>query len=161
MPRRATRSANCHRDVADSSVALPKGQNALGVQRKGKFTPQALLHLAFGQAEASGDRIRNSQRDAHGPIESLRGRVGFLQRVPPQEKRRTLGGKRPPVWSAEIQRSPPDQVAKTSYTLYDVGRPGKVADGRLRLIIRPRRGGSRWRYCRSGSPPVPCWGLPP
>src|ERR1035438_8319026 len=24
MPRRATRSANCHRDVADSSVALPK-----------------------------------------------------------------------------------------------------------------------------------------
>jgi hypothetical protein len=43
------------------------------------------------------------------------------------KKRRTLGGKRPPVWSAKIQISPPDQVVKTSYTLYDVGWSGKVA----------------------------------
>ena len=58
---------------------LPKGENALGVERKGQFTPQALLHLAFGQAKAAGDRIGDLQCDAHGPIASLRGQVGFLQ----------------------------------------------------------------------------------
>jgi hypothetical protein len=57
---------------------LAKGQNALGIQRKSELTPQA-FHLAFGQAEAPGDRIRNLQVDAHDPIESLRGRTGSLQ----------------------------------------------------------------------------------
>jgi hypothetical protein len=59
---------------------LAKGQNALGIQRKGELTPQAFFHLAFGQAEAPGDRIRNLQVDAHDPIESLRGPAGSLQR---------------------------------------------------------------------------------
>src|ERR1035438_7720400 len=58
---------------------LAKGQNALGIQRKSEFTPQTLFHLAFGQAEAPGDRIRNLQVDAHDPIESLRGRTALCK----------------------------------------------------------------------------------
>ena len=58
---------------------LAKGQNALGVQRQSELTPQSLFHLAFGQAEAPSDRIRNLEVDAHSPIESLRGRTGSLQ----------------------------------------------------------------------------------
>src|ERR1039458_3128744 len=58
---------------------LAKGQNALGIQRKSELTPQAFFHLAFGQAEAPSDRIRNLQVDGHDPIESLRGRAGSLQ----------------------------------------------------------------------------------
>src|ERR1019366_5290002 len=56
------------------------------------------------------------------------------------KKRRTLGGKRPPVWSAEIQIPPPNKVEKTSYTLYDVEIPEKVADGGI-PPTPPRPGG--------------------
>src|ERR1039457_7386019 len=93
---------------------------------------------------------------------------------PPEKKRRALGGKRPPVWSAEIRISPPDQVVKSGYILnflhpYDVVRHGKVAgrgkfqerrqrDGAPAAVeesappalslIHPWRGGWRWRYWR-------------
>ena len=91
-----------------------------------------------------------------------------------KKKRRALGGRRPPVWSAEIRISPPDQVVKSGYILnflhpYDVVRHGKVAsrgkfqerrqrDGAPAAVeesappalslIHPWRGGWRWRYRR-------------
>src|ERR1017187_3042250 len=72
---------------------------------------------------------------------------------PPEKKRRALGGKRPPVWAAEMPISPTDQVVKSGYILnflhpYDVVRHGKVAsrgkfqerrqpDGAPTLLPRP------------------------
>src|ERR1039458_4167533 len=50
MPRRATRSANCHRDVADSSVALPKDRMPWA------YSDRASSHRRRSSTSPSGKR---------------------------------------------------------------------------------------------------------
>src|ERR1035441_2791098 len=50
MPRRATRSANCHRDVADSSVALPKDRMPWA------YSDRASSHRSRSSTSPSGKR---------------------------------------------------------------------------------------------------------
>src|ERR1019366_2487038 len=50
MPRRATRSANCHRDVADSSVALPKDRMPWA------YSERASSHRRRSSTSPSGKR---------------------------------------------------------------------------------------------------------
>src|ERR1035437_4757552 len=50
MPRRATRSANCHREIADSSVALPKDRMPCA------YSERASSHRRRSSASPAGKR---------------------------------------------------------------------------------------------------------
>src|ERR1017187_8399926 len=113
MPRRPTRSANCHREIADSSVALPKdrmpcayNERASSHRRRSSASPAGKRRLRATESETVsvmlivllrvyvvGASIWNTGSPAS---------TGAPEAGPPEKKRRALGGRRPPIWSAEI-----------------------------------------------------------
>src|ERR1035441_10072046 len=158
MPRRAIRSANCHREIADSSVALPKdrmpcayNERASSQRRRSSASPAGKRRLRATESETVSVMLIVLLRvyvvgasicNAGSPAST-----GAPEAGPPEKKRRALGGKARPVWSAEIRISPPDQVVKSGYILnflhsYDVVRHGKVAS----------RGKFQERRQRDGAP---------
>jgi len=44
---------------------LPKTQNPLAIERKGKLSPYARFHLRFRQPQAAGDGLRDVKMQGH------------------------------------------------------------------------------------------------